>query len=103
MVRKSVVLAAGLATALIVSALGSALLSAQAPATPAPQLAPAPWRFAGERLSPQWQSQPSLQRHAVAGAAILPQQLQQFVLARLVWTGRAGWCQAQDPHCQTNT
>ena len=49
MVRKSVVLAAGLATALIVSALGSALLSAQAPATPAPQLAPAPWRFAGER------------------------------------------------------
>ncbi|MGH9256270.1 MAG: amidohydrolase family protein [Vicinamibacterales bacterium] len=49
MTRQNVVGAACLAATVIGSTLGSPLLSAQAPATPAPQLAPAPWRFAGER------------------------------------------------------
>ena len=43
-----VVVAAGFALALINTVPGSRLF-AQAPATPAPKLAPAPWRFAGER------------------------------------------------------
>lgn len=49
MVGKKAVLAASLAATLIGAVPGSMLLFAQAPATPAPQLAPAPWRFAGER------------------------------------------------------
>src|SRR5687768_12214705 len=44
MVREKALLGAGLGAVLF-----SALLSAQAPPTPAPQQAPAPWRFAGAR------------------------------------------------------
>ena len=49
MIRRKIVVAAGLTAALIVTAPDSTRVSAQAPATPAPQLAPAPWRFAGAR------------------------------------------------------
>src|SRR5215207_8730822 len=49
MTRKSIVLVASLAATLIGAISGSTVMAAQAPATPAPQLAPAPWRFAGER------------------------------------------------------
>jgi imidazolonepropionase-like amidohydrolase len=49
MIAKTVVVAAGFAAVLIGALPGSTSLAAQAPATPAPQLAPAPWRFAGAR------------------------------------------------------
>ena len=49
MIAKNVVVAAGFAAVLIGALPGSTSVSAQAPATPAPQLAPAPWRFAGAR------------------------------------------------------
>ncbi|OFW51309.1 MAG: hypothetical protein A3G77_05650 [Acidobacteria bacterium RIFCSPLOWO2_12_FULL_68_19] len=48
MTGRNVVLGAGLA-AMLAGALPAAALFAQAPATPAPQRAPEPWRFAGER------------------------------------------------------
>ena len=49
MTVKNVACMTGLVATVIGSMLGSALLSAQAPATPAAQRAPEPWRFAGER------------------------------------------------------
>ena len=49
MIGKSLVVAAGFAAVLIGAVPVSTRLSAQAPATPAPQLAPTPWRFAGAR------------------------------------------------------
>jgi imidazolonepropionase-like amidohydrolase len=49
MIRRTVIVAAGFAAILAGALSGSTRLFAQAPATPAPQLAPAPWRFAGTR------------------------------------------------------
>ena len=75
MIRTKIVVAAGFAAALIVSAPASIRVLTQAPPTPAPQLAPAPWRFAGERpcVRPDggvWQCPPAPRTSAVRAARL---------------------------------